>query len=141
MSTRPSKSLTNGQWAALIRDFKASFKDASTVTNEELFDWTVQTREVYDWLWPRYVHSYVTKHADTGRLASAVFSGLFNGLRNQSAEIAGKLDYRVLYATAETVHAHYLKLLRETHPGVFIPDTVEQLDRHRRDLDRARVNP
>lgn len=138
---KPSKNLTRGQWATLIRDFEASFKDVTAVTQKELFDWTEQTRIVYDWLWPLYVHSYVTKQASTGRLASAVLSGLFNGLRNQSTEIAGKLDFRVLYDTAEAVHRHYLKSLRDGYPGVFIPDTVEQLERHRRDLDRARRNP
>ena len=128
---KPRKPLTNGEWAALISDFEQTFAGDETVTQEGLFNWTTQTGSVYAWLWPRYVHSYVTKRHEPGRLASAVFSGLFNGLRNQSATIAGKLDYSVLYDTAKTVHAYYLGMLRETYPDTFIPNTVEELERHR----------
>ena len=43
-----------------------------------------------------------------------------------------KLDYSTLYDTAETVHKHYLAMLREAYPGTFIPNTVEELERHER---------
>jgi hypothetical protein len=133
MKTR--KHLTNGEWAALIRDFENTFATDDTgddrVRPEGLFNWTTQTGAVYAWLWPRYVESYVTKGHESGRLASAVFSGLFNGLRNQSSVIARKLSFRTLYDTAELVHKHYLGMLRENYPNTFIPNTVEELERHR----------
>ncbi len=127
---RLPRNMTNGQWAALIRDFEQTFAGDEIVTKEGLFNWTTQTGAVYAWLWPRYVQSYVTKAHESGRLASAMFSGLFNGLRNQSAVIAGKLSFRTLYDTAELVHKHYLGMLRENYPGTFIPNTVEELERH-----------
>lgn len=132
MAKTPTKNLTNGQRASLVRDCERSFDGYDVITVEGLFNWATETGTVYTHFWPRYVHSYVTKYTSTGRLASAAFSGLFNGLLNQSPLLASKLSYTVLYATAKEVHQHYLKMLRDVYPNVFIPGTVEELERHER---------
>ncbi len=51
---RLSHLMNNGQFAALVRDFKDSFAGCEDITPEDVANWAIQTRAFYDFYFTRF---------------------------------------------------------------------------------------
>lgn len=123
---RLPKLMTHGQIQAFAKDFRNTFAGCEgELTSEGVYNWATQTKEFYDWFYPRFERSAI--RLGVARMEPEYDAGFLNwspyevkpcfwtdfvmGLARANKM---RLEYRACHNAMQSVYKYYLQMFKES---------------------------